>query len=75
MRTLLRYHPDVPGGKVWMAPVAPDSMLPLRVDRLPLAGDEVALQVTADGWDVEGLPEGLELVRRPRPLPHDSPRS
>jgi glycogen debranching enzyme len=71
VRTLLRYHPDLPAGKVWMAPVAPDSMLPLRVDRLPLAGDEVALQVAADGWDVEGLPDRLELVREPRPLPED----
>ena len=75
VRTLLRYHPDVPAGKVWMAPVAPDSMLPLRVDRLPLAAHEVALQVSADGFDVEGLPEGLELVRQPRPLPDEAPRS
>ena len=69
MRTLLRYHPDVPAGKVWMAPVAPDSMLPLRVERLPLGSHEVTLRVDADGWDVEGLPDGLELVRQPRPLP------
>jgi hypothetical protein len=59
----------VPAGTVWMAPVVPDSMLPLLVDRLPLACGEVTLRVSADGWDVEGLPEGLELVREPRPLP------
>jgi hypothetical protein len=75
VRTLLRYQPDVPAGKVWMAPVAPDKMLPLRVDRLPLADDEVTLRVEGDGWDVDGLPESLELIREPRPLPTDTPAS
>jgi len=50
-------------------------MLPLRVDRLPLAGTEVALQVAADGCDVKGLPEGVELVREPRPLLEEAHRS
>ena len=68
MRTLLRFDPDVPAGKVWMAPVAPDSMLPLRVERLPLGYQEVTLRVDADGCDVEGLPDGVELDRQPRPL-------
>jgi glycogen debranching enzyme len=74
VRTLLRYEPDVPAGKVWMAPAAPASMLPLRVDRLPVDGSEIALRVDAGGWGAEGLPDGLVLLREPRPLPQDAPR-
>ena len=46
-----------------------DAQAELRVERLPLANQEVTLRVDADGFDVEGLPDGLELVRQPRPLP------
>jgi glycogen debranching enzyme len=69
VRTLLRYDPDVPAGKLWMAPAVPAAMLPLRVERLPVDGTEITLRVDEDGWDVDGLPAGLTLVREPRPLP------
>jgi glycogen debranching enzyme len=75
VRTLLRYEPDVPAGRLWVAPVVPPSMLPLRVDRLPIDAAEISLRVEAGGWDVEGLPEGFELVREPRPLSADVRRT
>jgi glycogen debranching enzyme len=69
VRTLLRYEPDVPAGRLWVAPAVPAAMLPLRVDRLPVNGSEITLRVDEHGWDVEGLPAELQLVREPRPLP------
>ncbi len=69
VRTLLRYDPDVPAGRVYMAPAVPDAMLPLSVEGLPANGSEITLRVDEHGWDVEGLPPHLQLVREPRPLP------
>jgi len=69
VRTLLRYEPDVPAGRLWVAPAVPAAMLPLSVERLPVNGSEITLRVDEHGWDVDGLPEQLELVREPRPLP------
>ena len=68
LRTLLRFDPWVPFGKVWCDPAVPEGFLPLRVDRLDLAGSKVTIDISRDGWHVEGLPEGMVLepsARRP----------
>jgi hypothetical protein len=70
LRTLLRLDPAVPSGRVWCAPVVPARLLPLRVGALHVAGGTVSVDVSRRGWRVDGLPPGLELIRRPRsPLP------
>ena len=61
LRTLLRFDPWVPFGKVWCDPAVPESFLPLRVDRIDVAGSKVSVDISNDGWHVEGLPEGLVL--------------
>jgi len=66
LRTLLRFDPWVPFGRVWCSPVVPDRLLPLRIDRLHLAGADLCLEVGKRGWTLDGLPEGIELVRRAR---------
>ncbi len=74
LRTLLRVEPWVPRGKVWIAPVLPDRIKHLRVDRIPLAGGRVSIEVDRGDVKVEGLPPGLELVeeaRRPLTAEHD----
>ena len=68
LRTLLRFDPWVPFGKVWCDPAVPEGFLPLRVDRFDLAGSKVTIDISRDGWHVEGLPEGMVLepsARRP----------
>ncbi|MBX6391132.1 MAG: amylo-alpha-1,6-glucosidase [Frankia sp.] len=76
LRTLLRFDPWVPRGRVWCHPAVPPQLLPLRVERLHLAGATVSVSVTRSGWRVDGLPEGIELVRQPRrPLTADVPAS
>jgi hypothetical protein len=45
-----------------MAPAVPERMLPLRIERIPLAGARVDVEVRADGLTVDGLPDGVRLV-------------
>ena len=66
LRTLLRLDPWVPYGKVWVDPVLPQRIGYLRVDRIPLAGSRVTVEVDHDEVKVEGLAPDLELIRHPR---------
>ena len=61
LRTLLRFDPWVPFGRVWCDPAVPDEFLPLRIDRIELAGSKVSIDITNDGWNVTGLPDGMVL--------------
>jgi hypothetical protein len=68
LRTLLRFDPWIPFGKLWCAPAVPSEMLPLRVDGLGVADASVVVEVSEEGWTINGLPAGIELVpgaRRP----------
>jgi len=66
LRTLLRFDPWVPFGRVWCDPAVPESLLPLRIDGLHLAGAKVTIDISSDGWHVDGLPEGIDLERSAR---------
>src|SRR5205823_326829 len=63
LRTLLRLDPWVPQGKVWLDPAVPEAIGRLRVDRIPLAGRRVSVEVDGDAVKVEGLAPDVELVR------------
>jgi glycogen debranching enzyme len=62
MRSLLRFQPDLPAGKIELAPALPASMVPLKVENLPLTDARLGLDVREDSWDLHGLPERLSLV-------------
>ncbi|MDQ3756694.1 MAG: amylo-alpha-1,6-glucosidase, partial [Actinomycetota bacterium] len=66
LRTLLRLEPWIPQGKVWLAPALPEQIGYLRVDRIPLAGRRVTVEVSDGNVKVDGLPPELELVSEPR---------
>ena len=66
LRTMLRLDPWVPRGKVWLHPALPEQIGRLRVDRIPLAGSRVSVEVDGDEVSVHGLPPDLELVSAPR---------
>ncbi|MDQ3145468.1 MAG: amylo-alpha-1,6-glucosidase [Actinomycetota bacterium] len=66
LRSLLRLDPWVPHGKVWLAPALPPTIRHLWVDRIPLGGGRVRVQVEGGVTEVEGLPPGVELVSEPR---------
>ena len=66
LRTILRLDPWVPHQKVWLAPALPSWISYLRVDRIPLAGSRVTVEVVGDSVKVEGLAPDVELVQAPR---------
>jgi hypothetical protein len=66
LRTLLRFDPAVPSGKVWCAPEIPERLLPLQVEALHIADGTVSVEIARGGWHVTGLPAGLKLIRHPR---------
>lgn len=66
LRTLLRLDPWVPHRKVWLAPTLPEVMGRLRVERIPLAGRRVTVEVENGSVKVDGLPPEIELVTEPR---------
>jgi glycogen debranching enzyme len=66
LRSILRLDPWVPHGKVWIDPVLPPAITRLRVDRIPLAGRRVTVEVDRHGMYAEGLGPGIELVQSPR---------
>ncbi len=66
LRTLLRLDPWVPHEKVWLDPILPDRIGHLRVDRIPLGGRRVSVEVRDGEVQVEGLPAEIEWLREPR---------
>jgi glycogen debranching enzyme len=66
LRTLLRFDPWVPHGKLWLAPAVPDEIGRLVVDRIPLAGARVSVHVEDGNVKVDGLPKDVELITEPR---------
>ena len=66
LRTLLRFDPWVPFGQLWCDPAVPERFLPMRVDGFHVAGGSVRVDVTADGWTLDGLPESVTLMRASR---------
>jgi glycogen debranching enzyme len=73
VRTLLRFHPDLPRERLWVDPVLPPAFAPLRVGGVALGAGRVSVQVTGDETLVEGLPSGVELRREPCPLEDSFP--
>jgi glycogen debranching enzyme len=66
LRTILRLNPWVPYGRTWLAPVLPEGIHYLKVERIPLAGSRVTVEVEGDHFEVSGLPRDVELVSAPR---------
>jgi glycogen debranching enzyme len=66
LRTLLRLEPWMPHGKVWLSPVLPAAIGHLRVDRIPLVGRRVSVDVSDGNVKVDGLPPEFEVITSPR---------
>jgi glycogen debranching enzyme len=68
LRTLLRFDPDIPAGRCWVAPVLPEQWQSLVLSQVPVCGCRVTLRVTGGDVSIEGLPEDIRLEHAPRPL-------
>jgi glycogen debranching enzyme len=63
LRSLLRFDPDLPAGRLRIAPVVPDDWLPLRLQNLRLGELTLTVEVDVDGGvHVDGLPDSVTLV-------------
>jgi hypothetical protein len=68
LRSLLRFDPAVPDGRIWLAPELPPELSDLRLENVPLAGGRIAMSVGESKVDVTGLPPGVVVISEPRPL-------
>jgi glycogen debranching enzyme len=67
LRTLLRFDPAVPDGRLWLAPELPADFGDLRIERVALAGARVTVGVVDGVTETTGLPVGIVRVAAPRP--------
>ena len=68
MRSLFRFDPALPDGRIYIDPVLSGPVTALNVRGVPLGGARVDLAATATETQIRGLPDGVEIVRRPRPV-------
>jgi glycogen debranching enzyme len=66
LRTLMRLDPWIPSGKLFLAPALPDAIERLRLERIPLLGGRITVEVDGAAVKVEGLPGDVEVVAEPR---------
>jgi glycogen debranching enzyme len=66
VRTLLRFDPWIPHGKLWLDPALPPQIRDLTVRGIPLGTRRITVHVGSDGVQVEGLEPNVDLVREPR---------
>ena len=69
LRTLLRFDPCLPCGRVWLAPAFPADLGRVSIDRFSLAGQKVSVRASAQRANISGLPPGLQVIHEPEPLP------
>ena len=75
LRTLLRLEPALPEGRLALSPVLPESLLPLRIERLKVGDGVLSLSVDTDGCRVTQAPDGLivQLAAAAAPSRHPHP--
>jgi glycogen debranching enzyme len=66
LRTLLRFEPDIRRSSLHIAPAVPDWIGTLRLDRIPIMGGHLAIEVTGEVVRVLEVPAGLSIISDPR---------
>jgi glycogen debranching enzyme len=66
LRTLLRFEPDIRANKLHLAPAVPDWIGTLRLERIPIMGGHLGIEVTGEVVKVLEVPEDLTIVSDPR---------
>jgi glycogen debranching enzyme len=63
VRALLGLEPDIPSHRVQLDPSLPEGASQLRIERLPVGGQRLTVEVEGDAMAVRGLPRGFSVVR------------
>jgi glycogen debranching enzyme len=66
LRTLLRFEPDIRANKLHLAPAVPDWIGTLRLERIPIMGGHLGVEVTGEVVKALEVPEDLTIVSDPR---------
>ena len=66
LRTMLRFEPDFRNSKLHLAPAIPEWIGRLRLERIPVMGGHLTIDVEGEIVHTLEVPEGLELVAQPR---------
>jgi glycogen debranching enzyme len=66
LRTMLRFEPDLRYRRLHIAPVVPDWIGTLRLERVPLLGGLLSIEARGSELTVLEAPPDVEIVRRPR---------
>jgi glycogen debranching enzyme len=66
LRTMLRFEPDIRHGRLHLAPAVPEWIGVLRLERIPLMGGHLTLEVHGEHVSAPTLPDGLTIVHSPR---------
>ena len=69
LRALLRFEPDTRNHCVNLAPALPDWLGGFSLDRVPLMGGHLAVEVEGNRIVNATPPKGLDIVDQPRPAP------
>lgn len=67
LRTMLRFEPDIRNCRLHLAPAVPSWIGRLRLERIALMGGTLSLEMEGDHLHALVVPDGLEIVRDPRP--------
>jgi glycogen debranching enzyme len=68
LRTVLRLDPRVNEGIVYLAPILPESIDRMTIDRLPVGGGTIKIEIEHGKVTVEGVPDQLTLLSEPAPV-------
>ncbi len=67
LRTMLRFEPDFRNSKLHLAPAIPDWIGRLRLERIPVMGGHLTIEVEGQVVHALEVPDGLTIVSEPRP--------
>ena len=66
LRTLLRFEPDIRRSSLHLAPAVADWIGTLRLERIPIMGGHLGIEVQGEIVRVVDVPEGLKIISDPR---------
>ena len=64
---MLRFEPDIRNSTLHLAPAVPDWIGLLRLERIPLMGGFLTIEVRGEELSVLDAPAGLTIEHAPRP--------
>jgi Glycogen debranching enzyme len=67
LRTMLRFEPDIRDSRLHLAPAVPDWIGLLRLERIPIMGGFLTIEMRGEELEVLDAPPGLTIDRAPRP--------